>query len=136
MPGAIETIERERKFEATDKLEIPDVAGTSVVDRSDVRLSATYWDTVHRRLLRWGHTLRHRRASDGSEDRWTLKLAIPSRQKKGELRRAEIHVRGSGLYPPPAIRGLARAVVRRAVLKPIAVITTDRHRVELAGRVA
>ena len=133
MAGATETVERERKFEATDKLEIPDVAGTSVVDRSDVRLSATYWDTVHRRLLRWGHTLRHRRASDGSEDRWTLKLAIPSRQKKGELQRAEIHVRGSGVYPPPAIRDLARAVVRRAVLKPIAVITTDRHRVELAG---
>jgi inorganic triphosphatase YgiF len=72
MPGAIETIERERKFEATDELKIPHVTGTSVVDRSDVRLTATYWDTASRRLLRWGHTLRHRRASDGSEDRWTL----------------------------------------------------------------
>lgn len=133
MAGATETVERERTFEATDKLQIPGVAGTSVVDRSNVRLSATYWDTVHRRLLRWGHTLRHRRASDGSEDRWTLKLAIPSRQEKGELRRAEIHARAPGFYPPPAIRDLVRAVVRRAVLKPIAVITTDRDRVELAG---
>jgi hypothetical protein len=101
MPGATESIERERKFEAADVVKIPDVPGSSVVDSSDVRLTATYWDTVHRRLLRWGHTLRHRRASDGSEDRWTLKLVIPSRKKKGELQRAEVHVSGSGLYPPP-----------------------------------
>ncbi len=72
MPGMIEMVERERKFDATARLQIPDVAGTSVVDRSEVRLTATYWDTVSRRLLRWGHTLRHRRASDGLEDRWTL----------------------------------------------------------------
>ena len=133
MPGAIETIERERKFEAKDELNIPDVAGASVVDRSDVRLTATYWDTVSRRLLRWGHTLRHRRASDGSEDRWTLKLAIPSRKKKGELHRAEVNVAGPRLYPPREIRDLARAIVRRAVLRPIAVVITERHSVELSG---
>jgi CHAD domain-containing protein len=133
MPGATEMVERERKFEATDRIEIPDVPGTSVAGRSEVRLTATYWDTVHRRLLRWGHTLRHRRASDGSEDRWTLKLSIPSPKKNGELRRIEAHVPGGGLYPPPAVRELARAVLRRAVLRPIATIVTDRHRVELAG---
>ena len=81
MSGAAETVQRERTFEAADEVKIPDVAGTSTVDRSRVRLTATYWDTVHRRLLRWGHTLSHRRAADGSEDRWTLKLAIPSRKK-------------------------------------------------------
>jgi inorganic triphosphatase YgiF len=133
MPGAIETTERERKFEATDELKIPDVAGTSVVDRSNVRLTATYWDTVSRRLLRWGHTLRHRRASDGSEDRWTLKLAIRSRKKKGELHRVEVNVAGRRLYPPPEIRDLARAIVRRAVLRPIAMVITERQRIELAG---
>ena len=132
MPGATETVEHERKFEATERIEIPDIPGASVVSRSDVRLTATYWDTVQRRLLRWGHTLRHRRASDGSEDRWTLKLSIPSRKKDGELRRIEAHVPGGGLYPPPAIRALARAVLRRAVLAPIATIVTERHRVELA----
>src|SRR5512133_2084389 len=111
MPGATDMVERERKFEATDRIEIPDIPGTSVVGRSDVRLTATYWDTVQRRLLRWGHTLRHRRASDGSEDRWTLKLSIPSRKKTGELRRIEAHVPGGGLYPPPAVREVARAVI-------------------------
>ncbi len=38
-----------------------------MVDRADVRLTATYRDTADRCLLRWGHTLRHRRASHGSE---------------------------------------------------------------------
>lgn len=43
----------------------------------------------------------HRRASHGPEDRWTLKLSIPSRKKKGESQRGEVHVPGRGLYPPP-----------------------------------
>ena len=132
MPGKTE-VETERKFEAPDDLRLPDVPGTSVIDGSEVRLTATYWDTSHRNLLRWGHTLRHRRASDGSEDRWTLKLSIPSRKKDGQLRRAEVHVPGYRLYPPAAIRRLARGVLRRGVLTPIAVIRTDRHRLELAG---
>ena len=127
------TEERERKFEAGDAVEIPDVPGTSVIDDSSVRLTATYWDTVNKRLLRWGHTLRHRRASDGSEDGWTLKLAIPSGTNGGELRRVEINVSGSRFYPPPAIRRLTQAFVRKGLLTPIATITTDRHRIELAG---
>lgn len=128
-----QAVERERKFEATEDVKILDVAGTSTVDRADVRLTATYWDTADRRLLRWGHTLRHRRASDGSEDRWTLKLSLPSRKKTTERRRLEVYAPGPGLYPPPAIRQVTRAVVRWAVLRPIARIVTDRHRVELAG---
>jgi CHAD domain-containing protein len=134
MPGRTETVERERKFEAPEHVTIPDLPDTSVVEGSNVRLTAIYWDTLHRRLLRWGHTLRHRTAPDGSEGRWTLKLAIPSAKRKGELRRVEIHAPGSGLYPPAAIRALARAVVRGAVLTPIAAVTTDRRRVELSGR--
>ena len=89
MSDTTETVELERKFEASDYVRLPEIPGASVIEGSDVRLTATYWDTVHRRLLRWGHTLRHRRASDGSEDRWTLKLALPSRKSKGGLRRAE-----------------------------------------------
>jgi CHAD domain-containing protein len=133
MPSMNSTVERERKFEAAQDIRLPEVPGTSAVDGSDIRLTATYWDTVHRRLLRWGHTLRHRRASDGSEDRWTLKLAIPRRTKKGELRRAEVHAPGAGLYPPAQIRRLVRAIVRRSILTPIATVITDRRRVELVG---
>jgi len=133
MPDATRAVERERKFEAPDAIEIPDIDGTSVVDRSHVKLTATYWDTVSRRLFRWGHTLRYRRASDGSEQRWTLKVAIPLRKNKGELRRAEVHASGRAQYPPLRLRNLARAVVRRAILMPIATILTDRRRVELVG---
>ncbi len=126
--------EQERKFDAPDHIRIPDLPDASVVADSRVRLTATYWDTVHRRLLRWGHTLRHRRASDGSEDRWTLKLAVPSKRTKGELERAEVHGPGSALFPPAALRSLAGAMVRKGLLEPIATVITERHRVELAGR--
>ena len=132
MPDATEAVERERKFEAPDLIKIPDVPGTSVLERSHVKLTATYWDTVSRRLLRWGHTLRYRRASDGSEQRWTLKLALPAR-KQAELQRAEVHATGRAQYPPSLLRRYARAFVRRAVLMPIAMIVTDRRRVELVG---
>jgi CHAD domain-containing protein len=131
---ATKTVEREleHRFDAPEEIGIPYLPGTSVTDAGKVRLTATYWDTIHRRLLRWGHTLRHRRASDGSEDRWTLELAIPSKRKKDSLVRAEVHASGSGLFPPAALRALSRAVVRRGLLRPIAVVLTERRRLEVA----
>jgi CHAD domain-containing protein len=134
--NTMETIERERerKFDVTDDVEIPDLDGVSVVDGSNVTLTATYWDTPDRRLLRWGHTLRHRRASDGSEDGWTLKLAVPSKSSKGDVDREEVSVPGSPGYPPARLRSLVGGVVRKERLGRIATITTDRRRVELAGQ--
>jgi CHAD domain-containing protein len=126
--------ELEHKFDAPEDIRIPNLPGTRVTDAGKVRLTATYWDTIHRRLLRWGHTLRHRRASDGSEDRWTLKLAIPSKRKKDPLVRAEVHASGSALFPPAALRALSRAVVRRGLLRPIAVVLTERRRLEVADQ--
>ena len=134
MPRTTETVEREHKFEAAEGVSVSDMPGSVLMDGSKIRLTTTYWDTAHRRLLRWGYTLRHGRASDGSEDGWTLRLGIPSRKKKGEQRCTEVQVPGSRLYPPPAIRRLVRAVVRRGVFMPIATIITDRRRVKLAGR--
>jgi CHAD domain-containing protein len=132
MKEAIER-ERERKFDVTDDVEIPDLDGVSILDGSSVTLTATYWDTPGRRLLRWGHTLRHRRASDGSEDGWTLKLAVPSKSSKGDVDREEISVPGSPHFPPAALRSLVRGIVRTERLDHIATITTERRRVELAG---
>jgi CHAD domain-containing protein len=133
---ATKAVEREleHKFDAPEEIRIPDLPGTSVTDARKVRLTATYWDTIHRRLFRWGHTLRHRRASDGSEDRWTLELAIPSKRKKDPLVRAEVHASGSALFPPAALRALSRAVVRRGLLRPIAVVLTERRRLEVADQ--
>ncbi len=131
---ATRTVEREReqKFDAPEGIRIPGVPGTSVTDAGKVRLTAIYWDTSQRRLLRWGHTLRHRTASDGSEDRWTLKLAIPSNGRRGPLVRAEVHASGSALFPPAGLRALTRSVVRRGLLTPIAVVVTERRRLEVA----
>jgi CHAD domain-containing protein len=126
--------EQERTFDAPDHIRIPDLPDASVVAGSRVRLTATYWDTVHRHLLRWGHSLRHPRASDGSEDRWTLKLALPSKRTKGELERTEVHGSGSALFPPAALRSLAGAIVRKGLLEPMVTVITERHWVELTGR--
>ena len=126
--------ERERKFDAPEGIRVPSVPGTSVADAGKVRLTATYWDTSQRRLLRWGHTLRHRTASDGSEDRWTLKLAIPSNGPREPLMRAEVHASGSALFPPAGLRALTRAVVRKGLLMPIAVVITERRRLEVTDQ--
>src|SRR6266550_4384669 len=67
--------EREAKFEVADDFDLPFLG--QVAWRSSVKLSAHYWDTADQRLLRWGQTLRHRHASDGSEDGWTLKVGTP-----------------------------------------------------------
>jgi CHAD domain-containing protein len=126
-------IERERKFDAPGALRIPALPGTSVTHAGTVRLTATYWDTIHRRLLGWGHTLRHRRASDGSEDRWTLKLAIPSNRTE-DMVRAEVHASGSALFPPASLRALARAVVRKGLLTPVAVVVTQRRQLAVVDQ--
>ncbi len=124
--------ERERKFDIADDVEVPDLPGVSVRGESTVTLTAEYWDTRDRRLLRWGHTLRHRRASDGSEDGWTLKLDTPSNGSGPDLDRVEVHVTGSAQSPPPHVRSLVAGIVRREPLRRIATITTIRRRVGLS----
>lgn len=77
--------------------------------------------------------MRHRRASDGSEDRWTLKLAIPSKRTE-DVVRAEVHASGSALFPPASLRGLVRAVVRKGLLTPVAVVVTQRRRLKVVDQ--
>jgi CHAD domain-containing protein len=125
--------ERERKFDVAADVRIPDFEGASVHDRSTVTLSAEYWDTPDRRLLRWGHTLRHRHASDGSEDGWTLKLAGPPGGPDAAVDRTEINVAGPAQSPPPELRSLVSGITRRASVEKIATITTTRRRVLVSG---
>jgi CHAD domain-containing protein len=128
--------EREAKFDAPHDFEMPRVDHVSVVDESSVELVATYWDTLDRRLLRWGHTLRHRRASDGSEDGWTLKLGAPPTASDVVVDREEIHVDEPSELPPTELRNLVTGVVRTEPIVPVATIVTDRHRVMLRDPVA
>jgi len=118
--------EREVKFEVPDDFDLPPLG--RAVERSSVKLHARYWDTADRRLLRWGHTLRHRHASDGSEDGWTLKVGVPPGAPTAGaiLDRQEVDAPGSPDEPPARLAALVLGTVRGAPLEPIATIETDR----------
>ena len=119
--------EREAKFEVADDFDLP--FSGPLGGRSSVKLSATYWDTTDRRLLRWGQTLRHRYASDGSEDGWTLKIGTPPGVPgDGVLDRWELDEPGPPDEPPARLAGLVLGIVRGAPLEPVAAIETEREK--------
>jgi len=120
--------EREAKFEVADDFDLPFLGEAG--GRSSVKLSAYYWDTTDRRLLRWGQTLRHRYASDGSEDGWTLKIGTPP-GVPGDgvvLDRWELDEPGPPDEPPARLAGLVLGIVRGAPLEPVAAIETEREK--------
>ena len=121
--------ELEMKFDVPEGFGMPPLG--AVATESTVKLDATYWDTRGRLLLRWGHTMRYRHASDGSEDGWTLKLSLPSgtRSKKSAelLDRKEVSVEGLPVLPPAELKSLIAGVTRREALIPIATIETTRR---------
>ncbi len=129
-------LEREMKFDVPEGFEMPPLEAAA--NESTVKLLAVYWDTPDRSLLRWGHTLRYRRASDGSEDGWTLKLSAPrdrpSRGSTDVLDRTEISVDGVAEFPPGELKSLIRGVIRRAKLVPIATIETTRRTLVIEDR--
>src|SRR5947208_8829869 len=117
--------EREAKFEVPDDFDLPSLG--RAVERSSVKLQARYWDTADHRLLRWGHTLRYRLASDGSEDGWTLKLGTPGALAAGSvLDRQESDEPGPPDEPPARLAALILGTVRGAPLRPVATIEAER----------
>jgi CHAD domain-containing protein len=118
--------EREAKFEVPDDFDLPPVG--RAVERSSMKLDARYWDTADHRLLRWGHTIRYRHASDGSEDVWTLKLGAPpgAPAAGAVLDRQELNEPGPPDEPPSRLAALVLGTVRGAPLRPIATIETER----------
>jgi CHAD domain-containing protein len=119
--------ERELKVDLDDGAEVPAFDGWEPLSDEAVELTATYWDTADLRLLGSGHTLRRRRASDGSEDGWTLKLARPD-TGSGVTTRDEVDAPPDTDHPPAHLRDLVAAVLRREPVRPIATVTTNRHR--------
>lgn len=97
--------EREKKIDVAHGSTLPSFDDLGTSDASSIRLVTTYWDTSELRLLRWGRTLRHRRASDGSEDGWTVKLGKGALGTSEVLDREEIHVPG-----PPCCRHVRPAI--------------------------
>jgi CHAD domain-containing protein len=122
-------LEREIHLDAPVELHPPELQGFTVLESTQVRLTAVYWDTYDRRLLGWGHTVRHRVASDGSESGWTVKLR--QGEAKGAVARDEISFDGDPRHPPAEVCSLLRAFIRHEQLQPVATIVTDRRRQRL-----
>jgi CHAD domain-containing protein len=101
----------ELKFAVGPAFVLPDLTGAGTVARMfalpshDVR--ATYWDTVDRRLARWGITLRHR-SGDGDRPSWALSLpAAATTGVNPDTARSEVEADG----PPDAVPQLLADLV-------------------------
>jgi len=130
--------ELELKFAVGRAFSMPDLAGVGSVARMlplpTQELRATYYDTVDRRLARWGITLRHR---DGEEDHptaWTLKLPYAAASQVSGISpafRAELDAEGSPDRVPATLADLVTAHIRSYPLAPAAVLSTRRGRWQL-----
>jgi hypothetical protein len=109
------TLEHERKLEAPQGFELPDLGGEPLEPRV---FTSVYHDTVSRSLARAGITLRRR--TERGHSVWQLKLPVSGA-------RLEIEEPGGPAGPPDRLRTLLRAHERRAALEPVAELRTRRH---------
>lgn len=116
--------EHEVKVMAPEGFQLPVFGGFQELSEVTVTLEATYWDTAALHLTGWGHSLRRRTASDGSERGWTLKLS--GQGSKFALRR-EVQFDSDAPTPPAAAIDVLRGLIGRAPLTPVAVLTTRRR---------
>lgn len=128
--------EREAKFEVPEGFVIP----TAALDKLEIQvrpadekvLEATYYDTSHLDLARWGVTLRFRRTRAGAGQaqgaKWTLKLPDPAKGDSEVLSRAEVDFEGGPDEPPNGAKHLVRALRRGRRLRPVCDLTTTRTR--------
>jgi CHAD domain-containing protein len=107
--------EVERKLEAPDGFELPELGGEPLEPRV---FSSVYYDTADRSLARAGITLRRR--LERGLGLWQLKL--PSPDARLELERA-----GGPATPPPELARLLVAHLRNGPLEPFAELRTRRH---------
>ncbi len=121
--SARDGFEHEVKVTVPTGFELPAFDGFEELSAGSVELAATYWDTADLRLTGWGHSLRQRTASDGSESGWTLKLS--GEGSRFALRR-EVTFDEASATPPPAALDVLRGLVGRSEVVPVAVLTTQR----------
>ncbi|MFF3270491.1 CHAD domain-containing protein [Streptomyces chrestomyceticus] len=113
--------EIERKYEADDSTELPDLTGVAgvaaVADQGTVVLLATYYDTPDQRLAADGVTLRRR--TGGGDAGWHLKLPVaPGVRDEVRMPLAD--------RVPPKLAALVRSRVRGARLAPVVQLRTRR----------
>jgi CHAD domain-containing protein len=114
------TVEHERKLEAPQGFELPDLGGEPLEPRV---FTSVYHDTGDRSLARAGITLRRR--TERGTSVWQLKLPVNGAHLKGA--RLELEEPGGPDGPPDRLRALLRAHERRAALEPVAELRTRRH---------
>ncbi|MER5182077.1 CYTH and CHAD domain-containing protein [Streptomyces sp. NPDC002896] len=106
--------EIERKYEADESAQLPDLTGvagvSTVVDKGVAELDAVYYDTADERLASAAITLRRR--TGGGDAGWHLKLPVDSGV------RDEIRAPLSETVPG-ALSGLVRSRIRGAELTPV-----------------
>jgi CHAD domain-containing protein len=109
------TVEHERKLEAPEGFELPDLGGEPLEPRV---FTSIYHDTGDRSLARSGITLRRR--TERGRSLWQLKLPVNGA-------RLELEEPGGPAGPPDRLRTLLRAHERRGALEPVVELRTRRH---------
>ena len=125
----------ELKFAVGPAFVLPDLTGAGSVARMQAvpsrELRSTYYDTVDRRLARWGITIRHR-TGDGDRLPWTLRLPLSTTAaaaagdgvRPGS--RSEIEVEGPPDVVPGMLEDLVTAHARSHPLTAAAFLATQR----------
>jgi CHAD domain-containing protein len=116
------TAEHERKLDAPEGFELPDLGGSPLESRV---FTSVYYDVPDQSLARAGITLRRR--TERGRSVWQLKLPQP-----GDLR-LELEQLGGPADAPAELRALLGAHLRNGPLEPIAELRT-RRRGELVAR--
>jgi CHAD domain-containing protein len=109
------TVEHERKLEAPQGFELPDLGGEPLEARV---FTSIYHDTADRSLARAGITLRRR--TERGRSVWQLKLPVNGA-------RLELEEPGGPAGPPDSLRVLLRTHERRGAFEPVAELRTHRH---------
>ena len=129
MAGRHRTVHR--RFDVADEFELPAalaVGGPDAMDLSDLVLVTTDWDTPDGRLAAWGHRLRHRQSSDGSERRWILSIRSGAASNGSGPPIIEVVREGPPTAPPSGLTQLVIGTTRGEELVPVVVVTTHRSR--------
>ena len=109
------TAEHERKLQAAEGFELPDLGGDPLERRL---FTSIYYDTADRSLSRAGITLRRR--TERGKSAWQLKLPAADA-------RLELEEPGGPAGPSESMLKLLRAHLRHGPLEPIAELRTRRH---------